>query len=142
MKSKSMGIVALLFVMMSSELALAQDLATRLIGAWKQTSIVRKYVETGEMVDRRGPGGVTMFVGGGFFAHRNDPAQFFGSGTYKAESDVVVLRYQVSSDASWIGQERRVTMSIVDNVLTWTSDRFRDFEGKDYNLVLTLERME
>ena len=142
MKSKSIGAVALLFLMTSAELVLAQDMASQLIGVWRQTSIVRKYVETDEMVNRQGPGGVTMFVRGGFFAHRNGPAQFFGSGTYKAESDVVILHYQVSSDATWIGQERRATMKIVDNVLTWTSDRFKDFEGKDYNLVLTLERME
>jgi hypothetical protein len=127
MKSKSIGAVALLFLMMSSELALAQDMASQLIGVWRQTSIVRKYVETGEMVNRQGPGGVTMFVRGGFFAHRNDPAQFFGSGTYKAESDVVVLRYQVSSDASWIGQERRVTMRIVVRS-DLDKPPFKDFE--------------
>jgi hypothetical protein len=67
MKSKWLAAMVFSCLMMSSQIALAQDLASQLIGEWKQTSAVQKYAVSGAM-NRRGPSGVAIFSRGGFFA--------------------------------------------------------------------------
>ena len=69
-------------------------------------------------------------------------SSFFGSGTYKVEGDVAVLRYDSSSNPSWIGAERRATMKVADKVLTWTSPRYTDANGKTGFDVITQTRLE
>jgi hypothetical protein len=141
MKSKWIGAMVLSFLTMSSEIALAQDLASQLVGVWKQTAAVDKYVESGAMKNR-GPGGVAIFSRGGFFAHTFDRTGFFASGTYKAQGDAVVIRIEASSAPQWVGEERRPTMKIADGVLTWTSPQVKDWDGKALNVIFTLERLE
>lgn len=141
MKSKLIGAVVLSFLTVSSEIALAQDLASQLIGVWRQTGAVDKYVESGA-VKNRGPGGLAIFSRGGFFAHTFDKTGYFASGTYSAQGDAVVLRIETSSVPQWVGQERRPTMKIAAGVLTWTSARVQDWDGKAYNVIFTLERLE
>ena len=141
MKSKWLAAMVFSCLMMSSQIALAQDLASQLIGEWKQTSAVQKYAVSGAM-NRRGPSGVAIFSRGGFFAFTLNATEFFGSGTFKVEGDVVVLRYEVCSNPSWIGQERRPTMQVTDKVLTWTGALLKDVVGDAYNEIYTLERIK
>jgi hypothetical protein len=141
MKSGLIGTMVLLFLTLSSEIALAQDLASQLVGVWKQTGAVDKYVESGAMRNR-GPGGVAIFSRGGFFSHTFDKTGVFSSGTYKVQGDAVVLRVEMSSLPQLIGEERRPTMKIVDGVLTWTGAQVKDWDGKAFNAIFTLERLE
>ena len=69
-------------------------------------------------------------------------SSFFGSGTYKVEGDVVVLRYDFSSNPSWIGAERRATMKVADKVLTWTNSQYTDANGKAGFDIITQTRLE
>jgi hypothetical protein len=140
MKTKWLAILAFSCLMMSSQIVLAQDLAGQLIGEWKQTSAAQKYVVSGA-VKPRGLGGVAIFTRGGFFAFTLNATEFFGSGTFKVEGDVVILRYEVCSNPSWIGQERRPTMRVTDKVLTWTGAPLKDAVGDAYNDIYTLERI-
>ena len=48
MKSKLLGAIALLFLLASSEIAAAQDLASQLVGVWKRTDYIRKFADNGE----------------------------------------------------------------------------------------------
>jgi hypothetical protein len=141
MKSRWFAAMAFLCVMTSSQIALAQDLTSQLVGEWKQTSAVQKHAVSGVM-NRQAPSGVAIFTRGGFFAFTLDATQFFGSGTFKVEGDVVVLRYEVCTDPSWIGRERRPTMRVADKILTWTSAQLKDVAGDAYNEIYTLERIE
>jgi len=167
MKSKLLGAIALLFLLTSSEIAAAQDLASQMVGVWKRTAYVRKYVDGGEMTKPVGenPGGIATFTRGGHFTvtllaeGRKAPAGatptdaelaalfktvFFGSGTYKVEGDKVILRYDSSSLPSWTGAERRITLVVSGNgkVLTWTTPEFKDAAGKAYIDTITQERLE
>ena len=117
MKSKLIGAIALLFLLTSSEIATAQDLASQLVGVWKFTVVAQKYVGNEELTKSWGenPGGMMSFSRGGYFINtmhadgRKAPAGakptdaelaelfrtiFFGSGTYKVEGDKVILRYE------------------------------------------------
>ena len=127
--------------MTSSQITLAQDLAYQLRGLWKQTSVVHKYVESG-VVNSRNTSGVIMFSYDGLFAITLVAGSFFGSGTFKVEGDVVVLRYELCSQQSWIGQERRSSMQVANKVLTWTTAQLVDSGGKAYHETYTLERIE
>src|SRR5262249_53035148 len=110
MTSRLASALALVFLLTSSEIAAAQDLASQLVGVWKRTSAARKSIESGSMAQPRDLGGVAVFTPGGRFvftqhaAERKGPAgaafsdaewaalarsSFFGSGTYKVEGDVV-----------------------------------------------------
>ena len=141
MKSKWIAAMVFSCLMMSPQIALAQELASQLIGEWKQTGVVQKYAVSGA-INRRGPSGVALFTRGGFFAFTLNGTEFFGSGTFKVEGDVVVLRYQVCSNPSFIGQERRPTMQVTDKVLTWTGAALKDVVGDVYNEIYTLERIK
>ena len=141
MKPRLIGAMALSFLTLSSESALAQDLASQLVGVWKQTGAVDKYVESGA-TKNRGPGGVAIFSRGGFFAHTFDKTGTFASGTYKAQGDAVVTRVETSSVPQLVGEERRPTMKIADGVLTWTTPPIKDWDGKAFYVVFTLERLE
>ena len=165
MKARSIGALALILVIGSSEIAEAADLASQLPGVWKRTSIVRKYVDSDQVAKPLGdnPTGVAVFTSGGFFAMTNaadgrkkfagpEPTDseaaalyktaFFGSGTYKIEGGDVVLRYESSLDPSFVGAERRPKMAISGRVLTWTTPQFKDASGKAYNDILTQERVD
>lgn len=163
MTSKLVSAFALVFLLTSSGIAAAQDLASQLVGVWKRTDSVRKSGDGGETISTRPLGGVAIFTRGALFAvtlHYNDrkvPAgavptdhelaelaktSFFGSGTYKVEGDVVVLRYESCSIPSWIGAERRATMKVTDKVLTWTTPQFKDAAGKAYFDIISQTRLE
>ena len=162
MTSKLVSALALVFLLTSSQIAAAQDLAFQLVGVWKRTDSVRQLVEGGESI-RRPMRGIAIFTRGGLFAvtleygDRKAPAgavptndelaamaksSFFDSGTYKVEGDVVVLRYDSSSTPSWIGAERRATMKVVDKVLPWTSPQYTVANGKAGFDVITQTRLE
>jgi hypothetical protein len=141
MKQKWFAAMAFLCVMTSSQITLAQDLVHQLAGSWKQTSVVHKYVESG-VVNSRNTSGVIMFSYDGLFAITLVAGSFFGSGTFKVEGDVVVLRYELCSQQSWIGQERRSSVQVANKVLTWTSAQLVDSGGKAYHETYTLERIE
>jgi hypothetical protein len=165
MKSKLLSAIALLFLLTSSEIAAAQDLASQLVGVWKFTVVAQKYVGNEELTKSWGenPGGMMSFSRGGYFINtmhadgRKAPAGakptdaelaelfrtiFFGSGTYKVEGDKVILRYESSSAPSWSGTERRSTMAVSGKILTWTGPEFKDGAGKAYNNIFKLERLE
>jgi hypothetical protein len=142
MKTKWLATMALFScLMMFSQIALAQDLASQLVSEWRQTSVARKYVMSGVLKPGE-PSGVAIFTRGGFFAFTLKSTEFFGSGTFKVEGDVVVLRYEVCSEPSWIGQERRPTMRVAGKILTWTGAPLKDAAGDTYNEIYTLENIK
>jgi hypothetical protein len=119
MKSILIAAASLAFLLSSSHLAAAQDLAVQLVGVWKGKGFVEKVLATGETTKPRGesPTGTATFSRGGHFTWifinegRRSPATpvtdadrvalfnslAFGTGTYKVEADKVALRY----DGSW-----------------------------------------
>jgi hypothetical protein len=162
MTSKLVSALALVITVTSSGIAYAQDLASQLVGVWKRTESVRQFVDGSEPA-KRALRGVAIFTRGGLFAvtleydGRAAPAgaaptndelaamaksSFFGSGTYKVEGDVVVLRYDSSLHPSWIGAERRATMKVADKVLIWTSPQYTDANGKAGFDVISQTRLE
>ena len=70
------GAIALLFLLASSEIAAAQDLASQLVGVWKRTDYIRKFAD-GEVAKPLGEtiSGMMIFSAGGHFTmvmNRND----------------------------------------------------------------------
>ena len=161
MKSKLLGAIALLFLLTSSEIAAAQDLASQLVGVWKRTTFVRKYADNGELAKPWGEtiSGMMIFSVGGHFTmvmNRNDRkagttdaelaalyrTAFSGGGTYKVDGDKVVCRYDTSSSPAFVGTEHRFTATISGKNLTWISPEFKTETGRAYNNIFTQERLE
>lgn len=78
MKSRWPAAVIFVCLVTLSQIALAHDLASLLVGEWKQTGVVQKYAASG-VLNRRAPHGVAVFTRGGFFAFTLNATQFFGS---------------------------------------------------------------
>jgi Lipocalin-like domain len=160
MTSKMLGAIALLFLLASSEIAAAQDLASQLVGVWKRTDYIRKFAD-GEIAKPLGEtiSGMMIFSAGGHFTmvmNRNDRkagttdaelaalyrSAFSGGGTYKVEGDEVVCRYDTSSSPTFVGAEQRFTATISGKKLTWISPEFKTETGRAYNNIFTQERLE
>jgi Lipocalin-like domain len=164
MKSILIAAASLAFLLSSSHLAAAQDLAAQLIGVWKGKGFAEKILATGETTKPRGesPTGTATFSRGGHFTWiiindgRKVPASpatdadrvalfnslAFGTGTYKVEGDKVALRYDGSWNQAWTGTERIQTLQISGEVLTWTSAPFKMADGKEAVAIFTYERVE
>jgi len=105
-------------ILVGANPAVAQDLASSIVGTWKITSYVRKEVESGATVNQYGqkPTGHVVYTKGGHFVYlyvsdaRTAPAGVLtdadrvnlhrtmvaGSGTYKVDGKKIILSYATS----------------------------------------------
>ena len=146
-------------------LALAQDLATSIVGVWKQTSLTRKDVATGNVSPFLGEqqAGYRIFTRGGHafifnvYYPRKRPgaeptdaerAELFKTssaytGTYRIDGDKVVVKIDGSWVESWTGTDRSFALAINGNRMTMTTAPFKNVvDGREVVLVSTLERAE
>ena len=157
---------ALVFLLTGCGSAWAQDLATSIIGTWKLTSLVRKEISTGAVVNTFGenPTGHIVYTKGNravwFFAanKRNAPVgptptdaeqgELFRtmagcSEVYRIEGNKIVGRCDASWNQSWTGIERTSTADIVGKTLTLTSTPLKSpADGKEVIVMTTWERTE
>lgn len=163
MTSKLVAATALALLLASP--AVAQDVASQMVGVWKRTGFVQKIVATGETSKPAGenPSGMLMFSREGhfmwinIFENRKSPASLpptdaerlylyntsgFGGGTYKVNGDKVTILYTASSNQAWTGTERVTTVQVSGKVLTWNSPPFKTLDGKDATGTQTFERLE
>ena len=146
--------------------SVAQDLATSIVGVWKQTSLTRNDVATGRTSPFSGEqqAGYRVFTRGGHafifnvYHPRKRPAgpdpsdaeraELFKTsssytGTYRIEGNKVVIKVDGSWVESWTGTERPFAIAINGNRMTMTTAPFRNaVDGQEVVLVSTLERAE
>ena len=144
----------------------AQDLASSIVGVWKQTSLTRNDVATGKVSPFSGEkqSGYRIFTRGGHafvfnvYQPRKRPAgpdpsdaeraELFKTssaytGTYRLEGNKVVIKVDGSWVESWTGTERPFTVEISGNRMTMTTAPFKNaVDGQEVVLVSTLERAE
>jgi len=166
MTSRLVGAVTLALMLASPVAAVAQDLASQLVGVWKQTGFVQKNLTTGETSKPQGdnPGGMAIFSRGGHFTWifindgRKSPASppavtdaerialyntgSYAGGTYKINGDKVTFSYKAVFNQYWTGTERVQTMQVSNKVLTWTSAPYKTTDGKEVFATITFERLE
>jgi hypothetical protein len=165
MTSRLVGAVTLALTLASPIVAAAQDLATQLIGVWRQTGYTQKSLATGETSKPQGenPAGMAIFSRAGYFTWifiadgRKSPASLpatdaerialyntgsYAGGTYKVNGDKVTFLYKASFNQAWTGTERVQTMQVSDKVLTWTSAPYKTNDGKEAFATITFERLE
>src|SRR5262245_26710152 len=121
------GIAAAALALLVASPAVAQDLASQIIGVWKGKGFVQKVLATGEITKPKGenPTGTATFSRGGHFTWifiddgRKVPTSTatdadrvalfdtlsFGTGTYKIEGAKIALRYDGSWNQAWTGTE-------------------------------------
>lgn len=146
--------------------AQAQDLASQLMGVWKQISSVEKDMATGTTTPfvREQQGGYRIFTRGGFtmmfnvYTPRKAPAgavitdaeraelqktMSVFSGTYKVDGNKVVVRVDASWIESWNGTDRTYSAEVSGTKLTMTVGPYKNpANGREITLVSTLERVE
>lgn len=165
MKAMLTAAVSLAFLFVASANAVAQDLASQIVGVWKGKGLVQKAVAGGEILGRPmgdNPTGTAIFSRGGHFTWvfvaegRKAPGNpmtdadrvalygtlSFGTGTYRVDGDKVSLRYDGSWNQAWTGTERVQTLQIAGKVLTWTSAPFKRPDGREAVAIFTYERVE
>jgi hypothetical protein len=146
--------------------AIAEDLASSIVGLWKITSFARKEVATGKLERPYGEHltGYILYTKGGrlifYIIGENrkasaapnptdaERAELFKSlvaysGTYKVEGNMIVTRVDSSWVQSWTGTERRTQAELSGNKLTLTSMPFKStVTGQDVVTTTTAERLE
>jgi len=165
MTSKLVGAVTLASLLTLPVVAVAQDLASQLVGAWKQTSYAQKDLATGEISKPQGekPTGMAIFSRDGYFTWifisdgRKSPTRLpvtdaerialyntgsYAGGTYKVNGDKVTFHYNASFNQAWTGTERVQTMQVSGKVLTWTGAPIKTNDGKDAISTAAFERFE
>lgn len=165
MKAMLTAAASLAFLLASSHVAVAQDLAAQIVGVWKGKGLVQKLVASGEILRKpmgENPTGTAIFSRGGHFTWvfvadgRKAPGNpmtdadrialygtlSFGTGTYRVDGDRVSLRYDSSWNQAWTGTERVQTLQVAGKVLTWTSASFKLPDGREAVAIFTYERVE
>lgn len=146
--------------------AMAQDLASQLIGVWRWHDHVLKDVATGKVSRPYGekPTGIITYTKGGnvVFAVFGDSrkaaagplatdaerAALFSTmaaatGTYKVDGNTLMTTYQSAWNQSWTGTTQKRQIEISGNRLTLTSAPFKNMDtGQDSIFVVTFERAE
>lgn len=147
--------------------AVAQDLASSIVGTWKITSQVRKEVESGATVNQYGqkPTGHVIYTKGGHFVYlwvsetRPAPASGIltdadrvnlhrtmvgGSGTYKVvDGKKIILSYETSWHQLLTGTDEAAEAEISGKTLTLRTAPFRSpRDNKMVTVVTTWERIE
>ena len=145
----------------------AQDLASSIIGVWKQMSLVRKdgaSGETGPVQESDEQSGCRIFTRGGHtfifnvYKPRKAPAAVNPTdaelaalfrtmsaftGTYKVEGNKLTVRVDASWIESWNGSDRAFLLDLAGNKLTMTiGPVMNPYTGNESLLVSTLERVE
>jgi hypothetical protein len=165
MKHTSISAAALAFLLMGTQPAPTQDLASQLVGVWKYTSQSTKEVATGKINHPFGekPTGHIVYTKGGHAVfvlagdNRKAPAAAVAtdaerinlfntiaaaSGTYKVEGNTIIVTYAASWNQTWTGITQKRQFEIVGNKLTVTSAPTKDLAGQDIVFVVTYERVE
>ena len=147
--------------------AVAQDLASSVVGTWKITSHVRKEVESGATVNQYGqkPTGHVIYTKGGHFVYlwvsdtRTAPASgaltdadrvnlhrtmVAGSGKYKVvDGKKIIFSYETSWHQLLTGANDASEAEISSTTLTVTTAPFRSpRDNKMVTVVTTWERLE
>ena|SRR5262245_17374425 len=152
-------------ILVGADPAVAQDLASSIVGTWKITSYVRKDLESGATVNQYGqkPTGHIVYTKGGHFVYlyasdtRTAPAGVLtdadrvnlhrtmvaGSGTYKVDGKKIVFRYETSHHQLLIGTDQAEEAVINGKTLTVASAPFKSArDNKMVTVVTTWERIE
>ena len=152
-------------ILVGANPAVAQDLASSIVGTWKITSYVRKEVESGATVNQYGqkPTGHVVYTKGGHFVYlyvsdaRTAPAGVLtdadrvnlhrtmvaGSGTYKVDGKKIVFRYETSHHQLLIGTDSAEEAAITGKTLTVSTAPFKSArDNKMVTVVTTWERIE
>jgi len=155
--------IAIIFLW--ANLAVAQDLASSIVGTWKITSYVRKELESGATVHQYGqkPTGHVVYTKGGHFVYlyvsdtRTAPAGVLtdadrvnlhrtmvgGSGTYKVDGKKIVFRYETSHHQLLTGTDQAEEAEINGKTLTVSTAPFKSpRDNKMVTVVTTWERVE
>jgi hypothetical protein len=145
--------------------ASGQDLASQLVGVWKFVSISNKEVATGKVTKPFGekPIGYVVYTKGGrliFSVVGDDRAKpagatatdaerlklydtlAVGSGTYKVEGDTLMSTFDSSWNQLWTGTTQKRKIAISGNMLTATSDPFKNLAGQELVFENVAERVE
>jgi hypothetical protein len=166
MKRTLSSAAALAFVLTWVQPAASEDLASSIVGVWKNTSFVRKEVATGKTATTYGehPSGYAYYTKGGHFLvftvaqdrkknEKADPtdaerielfkSMFGWGGTYKTEGNKVVYNVDIAWVPSWVGTTRTYQVETAINKLTVTTPPFKSVsDGQDIVVVTTYERVE
>lgn len=158
--------IAVLSTMLGWPVA-AQDLASSIVGVWRQTSLIEKDVASGTTAPvqkSEEQSGYRVFTRGGhafilnIYKPRKAPpatnasdadlAALFRtmsafSGTYKVDGNRLIIRVDASWIEAWNGSDRPFRLEITGNRLTMTAGPVKNaYTGKEILLVSTLERVE
>ena len=157
---------ALAFLVTSPPPAVAEDLASQIVGMWRYVSSTTTEVASGKVTKQFGesPKGYLVYTKGGrsmFILvgdNRAKPAgaavtdteavglfRTFasGSGTYKVEGKTLTATADTSWNERWTGTTQKRYVEIVGNKLTITSDPMKSTAtGLDIVIANVLERVE
>jgi hypothetical protein len=158
--------VTLAFLVTLPPPAVAQDLASQIVGMWRYVSVTTTEVASGKVSKPYGenPKGYLVYTKGGRALYvlvadnRAKPASpavtdaeavalfrtlASGSGTYKVEGKTLVATWDTSSQQTWTGTTQKRHIEIVGNKLTITSDPVKvSATGLDVVFANTLEKVE
>jgi hypothetical protein len=150
----------------SVEPAVAQDLASSIVGLWKITSHVRKEVESGATVNGQKPTGHVLYTKGGHFSYlwvsdtptapasgvltNADRAILLnrtngaGSGKYRVvEGKKIIFSYETAHNHLLTGASYTAEAEISGKTLTMTTAPFKSpRDNKMVTVVTTWERFE
>jgi hypothetical protein len=145
--------------------AIADDLASQLIGVWKYVSVSNTEVATGKVTHPYGekPIGYIVYTKGGrqIFSivsdNRAKPASSVatdaerlrlfntsgsGTATYKLDGNTIMSTYDSSSGETWTGTTQKRKIAITGNKLTVISDPYKNLAGQEVTFEVVYERVE
>jgi len=158
--------VTLAFLVTSPPAAVAEDLASQIVGIWSYVSVTTTEVASGKVTKLFGekPKGYLVYTKGGRSLYvlvadnRANPASAAvtdaeavglfrtlgsGSGTYKVEGKTLIVTWDTSSNQIWTGTTQKRYIEIAGNKLTISSDPVKiSATGLDVVFVNTLEKVE
>ena len=166
MRKIFLSVLGLALILVGVSPAVAQDLASSIVGTWKITSYVRKELESGATVNQYGqkPTGHIVYTRGGHFVYlwvsdtRTAPASgvltdadrvnlhrtmVAGSGTYKVDGKKIIFSYETSWHQLLTGTELAEEAEINGKTLTVSTAPFKSArDNKMVTVVTTWERIE
>lgn len=138
MKRALSAAAALALVLTWAQPAASEDLASSIVGVWKNTSFVRKEVATGTGYAYYSKGGHFLIFTVAQDRKKNEKADptdserielfksmFRWGGTYKTEGNKVVYNVNIAWVPSWVGTTRTYQVETTSNKLTVTTPPFK-----------------
>ena len=165
MKLSLVTAISAAFLLALGQPAPAEDLASSIVGVWKFKGQHIKEVASGKIDYPLGqnPTGHLVCTKGGHIVsvlagdNRKAPASpaftdaervaLFNtmvalSGTYQVEGNTVTVTYTTSWNQTFTGTTQKRQIELAGNKLTVTSAPFKNEQGQDAIIVVTLERVE